>query len=219
MDEITRRRFIEAASLAMAAVSPLAAAAQNQEQAPAPTRATSPRATSRARDLTDGELEAMFRRCSNTGKWGANDELGTLNYITPAKRIAAAKLVKTGEVVSVARDLTTRASKTNAQPVVHTMAPIDANGPAATDSFSIAPHGMVVTHMDALCHFSWKDQYYNGRKRSETLTATGAKWGSIYAQRQGIFTRGVLLDVAAARGVRWYNPDEYVTVADFEAAE
>ena len=161
----------------------------------------------------------MFRRCSNTGRWGADDELGTLNYITPARRIAAAALVKTGEVVSVARDLTTRASKSNAQPVVHTMAPIDANSPAATDSFSIAPHGMVVTHMDALCHFSWKDQFYNGRKRSDTLTATGAKWGSIYAQRQGIFTRGVLLDVAAARGVRWYNPDEYVTVADFEAAE
>jgi kynurenine formamidase len=218
MDDITRRRFIEAASLA-AAVSPLAAAAQNQGQAPAPTRATSPGATSRARDLPDGELEAMFRRCSNTGKWGPNDELGTLNYITPAKRIAAAQLVKTGEVVSVGRDLTTRQSKTNGQPVVHVMMFSDANSPSCGDYFTIAPHGMVVTHMDALCHFSWKDQFYNGRKRSETLTASGAKLGSIYAQRQGIFTRGVLLDVAAARGVSWYKPDEYVTVADFEVAE
>lgn len=220
MNEITRRRFIEAASLA-AAVPAVGAAAQGQTppaQSAGPTRAAAPRTTSRARDLTDAELEAMFRRCSNAGKWGPNDELGTLNYITPAKRIATAKLVKTGEVISAARDLKTQASKTNAQPVVHTMAPID-NGPAATDSFSIAPHGMVVTHMDALCHFSWTDQYYNGRKRSETLTASGAKWGSIYAQRHGIFTRGVLLDVAAARGVRWYNPDEYVTAADFEAAE
>jgi kynurenine formamidase len=223
MNEMTRRKFIEAASLA--AASPLAAAAQSGTQTPTPSpapgasRATARRATSRARDLTDAELEAMFRRCSNAGKWGVTDELGTLNYITPAKRVAAAALVKTGEVVSVARDLTTRKSKTNGDPVVHTMAAIDPNGPAATDSFSIAAHGMVVTHMDALCHFSWKDQYYNGRKRSETLTATGAKWGSIYAQRHGIFTRGVLLDVAAARGVRWYNSDEYVTVADFEAAE
>ena len=220
MNEISRRRFIEAASLA-SAVPAVAAAAQTQGQAqPAgPARAAANRATSRARDLTDAELEAMFRRCSNAGRWGANDEIGTLNYITAAKRVAAAKLVKTGDVVSAARDLTTRASKTNADPVVHTMARIDPNGPAATDSFSIASHGMVVTHMDALCHFSWKDQFYNRRKRSETLTASGAKWGSIYAQRQGIFTRGVLLDVAAARGVRWYNPDEYVTVADFEAAE
>ena len=220
MNEMTRRRFIEAASLAAAAPA-VAAAAQTtaRPQPAAPTRAAAPRTTSRARDLTDAELEAMFRRCSNTGRWGADDELGTLNYITPAKRIAAAALVKTGEVVSVGRDLTTRQSKTNAQPLVHNMMFSDANSPSVVDGFTIASHGMVVTHMDALCHFSWKDQFYNGRKRSDTLTANGAKWGSIYAQRQGIFTRGVLLDVAAARGVPWYNPDEYVTVADFEAAE
>ena len=108
MNEMTRRQFIETASLAAAA--PLAAVAQRGTQAPpaAPTRATAIRTTTRARDLTDAELEAMFRRCSNAGKWGVTDELGTLNYITPAKRVAAAALVKTGEVVSVARDLTTR---------------------------------------------------------------------------------------------------------------
>ena len=219
MHEITRRRFIEAAGLA-AVVPPFAAEAQNgpTQTPPAPTRAGAPRATTRARDLTDAEIEAMFRRCSNAGRWGANDELGTLNYITPAKRVAAAALVKTGDVVSAGRDLTTKASKTNGQPVVHTMS-YSPEGPAAADSFTIASHGMVVTHMDALCHFSWKDQLYNGRKRSETLTPAGARFGSIYAQRHGIFTRGVLLDVAAARGVNWYQPDEYVTVADFEAAE
>jgi kynurenine formamidase len=218
MIEITRRRFIETASLA-AVASPIAAAAQSAGQAPAPTRTNASRGTSRARDLTDAELEAMFHRCSNTGKWGANDELGTLNYITPAKRVAAAQLVKTGEVVSVGRDLSTRQSKTNGQPVVHMMMFSAANSPSCGDYFTIASHGMVVTHMDALCHFSWKDQLYNGRKRSETLTPSGARWGSIYAQRQGIVTRGVLLDVAAARGVTWYQPDEYVTVADLEAAE
>ena len=83
MDEITRRRFIETAGLA-AVVPPLAAAAQSAGQTSGPTRAAAPRATSRARDLTDGELEAMFRRCSNAGKWGPDDELGTLNYIAAA---------------------------------------------------------------------------------------------------------------------------------------
>jgi kynurenine formamidase len=218
MNEITRRRFIEAAGLA--AVVPFGVPQQNatQTQPAEPTRASSPRATARARDLTDAELEAMFRRCSNAGKWGPNDELGTLNYITPAKRVAAARLVRTGDVVSAGRDLATQKSKTNGQPVVHVMS-FTPEGPSAGDSFTIAPHGMVVTHMDALCHFSWKDQLYNGRKRSETLTQGGARFGSIYAQRQGIFTRGVLLDVAAARGVNWYQPNEYVTAADFEAAE
>jgi len=187
--------------------------------AQAPTRAAASRRTTRARDLTDEELEAMFKRCSNTGRWGQDDERGTLNYITPAKRIAAAGLVKTGEVVSVARDLSTRPSKTNTAPLTHIMQFAAANSPACGDYFAIAPHGMVVTHMDALCHFSYNDQLYNGRKRSESITGSGARWGSIYAQRQGIFTRGVLLDVAAARGINWYQPDEYVTVADFEAAE
>jgi kynurenine formamidase len=214
--DITRRRFIETAGIA-AAVPTLANGALAASQGA--TRATAPRKTSRARDLTDAELEAMFHRCSNTGRWGPNDELGTLNYITPQKRIAAAALVKLGEVVSVGRDLSTKQSKTNGQPVVHMMIYTDAKSPSCSDYFTIAPHGMVVTHMDALCHFSWNDQFYNGRKRSESLTASGSKWGSIHAQRQGIFTRGVLLDVAAARGVPWYNPDEYVTAADFEAAE
>lgn len=222
MSEITRRRFLEAASLAAVPVSMPRQRVPQQDAAQArpaePARATPSRATSRARDLTDAELEAMFRRCSNAGKWGPNDELGTLNYITPAKRVSAAGLVRTGEVVSVGRDLTTQKSKTNAQPVVHVMS-FTPEGPSAGDSFTIAPHGMVVTHMDALCHFSWQDQFYNGRKRSGTLTQSGARFGSIHAQRHGVFTRGILLDVAAARGVNWYQPDEYVTTADFEAAE
>jgi kynurenine formamidase len=203
----------------MAAAAPALITAHEETAAQGSSRATATRRTTRARDLTDAELEAMFRRCSNAGRWGRDDELGTLNYITPQKRVAAAALVKGGEVVSVGRDLSTRQSKTNGQPVVHMMTYSDAKSPSCGDYFTIAPHGMVVTHMDALCHFSWNDQFYNGRKRSESLTASGSKWGSIYAQRQGIFTRSVLLDVAAARGVSWYSPDEYVTVADFEAAE
>ena len=67
-------------------------------------RAAAPRATSRARDLTDDELEAIFNRCSNSGRWGADDELGTLNYITPAKRIAA---VTKDDVVRVAKQYVT----------------------------------------------------------------------------------------------------------------
>jgi kynurenine formamidase len=161
----------------------------------------------------------MFQRCSNTGRWGPDDEQGTLNYVTAEKRIAAASLVRIGEVVSVGRDLSTTQSKTNARPLSHVMMYSPPGSPSATDAFSIASHGMVVTHMDALCHFSWEDTMYNGRKASESIRGNGANWGSIYAQRQGFFTRGVLLDVAAARGIPWYLPDEYVTVADFEAAE
>jgi kynurenine formamidase len=213
MTDISRRQFFEAAGLAAAApaLANVAAAAQGQN------RADPARRTTRAPDLSDAELEAMFKRCSNAGKWGPDDEKGTLNYITPAKRVAAAALVKTGDVVSVGRDLSTRQTKTDARPMTHIL--LYSDGPSAGDFYTFAPHGMRMTHMDSLAHFSWHDQFYNGRKRSQTLTPAGARWGSIFAQKDGVFTRGVLLDVAAARGIKWYESHEYVTVADFEAAE
>jgi kynurenine formamidase len=205
---MTRRQFVEAAGLAAAAAS-MRVSAQGASGAN----------TKRARNLSEDELQAMFERCSNTGRWGADDELGTLNYITAQKRIAAAGLVKTGEVVSVGRDLLTQQTKTNPQPLDLHMLYSGRNGVSRTDFFSLASHGMTVTHMDALCHFSVDGRLYNGREVARTFSGSGAQWGSVYAQKNGIFTRGVLLDVAAARNVPWYLPDEYVTVADFEAAE
>jgi kynurenine formamidase len=215
MSIVTRREFVTLASVTAALSS--AAAAQQQQGESGQDRSRAPRDTSRAKDLTDDELEAMFRRCSNTGKWGADDELGTLNYVTAAKRIAAAQLVRTGEVVSIGRDISQTASKVDPNPA--RLMITFGNGPGISDYFAMAPHGMTVTHLDALAHFSFDDTLYNGRKRSATMTSGGARWGSIFAMRQGIFTRGVLLDVAAARGVPWYESNEYVTVADFEAAE
>lgn len=209
MDNMSRRLFVGAAGI-IAAASALPAGAQGRGRQPRPNTVA---------DVTDDELVEMFERCSNAGRWGDADERGTLNYITREKRVAAAGLVRTGEVVSVGRDLSTQQTKTNPRPLSHMMLFSAPGSPSSGDHFGIASHGMVVTHMDALCHFSWEDRLYNGRRASETLTANGANWGSIHAQREGIFTRCVLLDVAAARGVPWYLPDEYVTVADLEAAE
>lgn len=215
MTTITRRDLITAAGLI--AVTPSLPAAQEKDYS-GPNRSLAPRNTRRARDLTEDELEAMYRRCSNTGRWGAEDELGTLNYITAEKRVASAGLVESGDVVSAGRDLSKQQSKVDPRPVQH-MVMYNGNGPGISDYFTVAPHGMVTTHLDALCHFSVGDTLYNNRKRSETVSANGASWGSVLAMKYGIFTRGVLLDVAAARGVPWYESDEYVTVADFEAAE
>ncbi|MDQ3400588.1 MAG: hypothetical protein M3470_06280, partial [Chloroflexota bacterium] len=54
---------------------------------------------------TDADLIALFDRVNNAGRWGQDDELGTLNHITPAKRRSAAGLVRTGEVVSLAHPI------------------------------------------------------------------------------------------------------------------
>ncbi len=215
MTTFTRRNLLSAGAFVASTLS-FTTLAQNRGESGA-DRSSAPRATSRARDLTEDELQAMFERCSNAGRWGPDDELGTLNFITQEKRLAAARLVRTGEVLSIGRDISTAQSKVDARPVQHMV--MFSNGPGISDYYSMAPHGMTMTHLDALCHFAVGDQLYNGRTRSETVSANGARWGSIFAMRQGIFTRGVLLDVAAARGVSWYESDEYVTVADLEAAE
>ena len=217
MSIVTRRGFVAFAGLLAAALSKTGAAQQTDEDS-GQNRSRASRATSRAKDLADDELEAMFHRCSNGGKWGADDELGTLNHVTAARRIAAAKLVRTGEVVSIGRDISKTASKVDPHPA-QLMITYNGGSPGISDYITMAPHGMTITHLDALSHFMFNDTLYNGRKRSVTMTADGAQWGSIYALRQGVFTRGVLLDVAAARGVPWYESNEYVTVADFEAAE
>jgi hypothetical protein len=217
MNSVTRRRFMTLAGMTAAGLS-RAAAAQQTEETSGQDRSRASRATTRAKDLTDDELEAIFHRCSNAGRWGADDELGTLNYVTAPKRIAAAKLVRTGEVVSIGRDISKTASKVDPHPV-QLMVTYNGNSPGISDYFTMAPHGMTITHLDALSHFMFNDTLYNGRKRSATMSADGTQWGSIFAMRAGVFTRGVLLDVAAARGVPWYESNEYVTVADFEAAE
>jgi kynurenine formamidase len=170
-------------------------------------------------NLSDDELAAMFERCSNAGRWGPDDELGTLNYITPEKVRAAAGQVKLGLIVSAGRDLSTTQTRSNPRPLSHIMMYAPGGRGASGDWFAIASHGMTVTHMDSLAHFSWEDRLYNGRSASTHFTPSGVTWGSIMAQRLGIFTRGVLLDVAAARGVPWFESDEFITVADLEAAE
>jgi Putative cyclase len=168
--------------------------------------------------VTDAALEEMFERCSNDGRWGDEDELGTLNLIDEAARRQAASLVRKGCVVRLGRPLPVNGSTVSAHPVVHRMlqSPDDT---AAIDSVCLTPHDPQMTHVDALGHVFYKSRAYNGRRRDETLGAGGLNSLSVAAMRDGIFCRGVLLDVAAARGVAYLGAGEFVTVGDLESAE
>jgi Putative cyclase len=168
--------------------------------------------------VTDAALEEMFERCSNRGRWGDDDELGTLNLIDEAARRRAASLVREGRVVCLGRPLPVTGSTVSAHPVVHRMLqPPDET--AAIDSVCLTPHDPQMTHVDALGHVFYNGRAYNGRRRDETLGTGGLSRLSVAAMRDGIFCRGVLLDVAAARGVAYLGADEFVTVEDLEAAE
>ena len=164
-------------------------------------------------------LDALFDELNNAGRWGPDDQLGTLNFITPAKRVAAASLVREGHALSLARDLDTRQSQNNPVPVRHTMCYQSHYPIGCVDSVVIDTHGFALTHLDAVAHVYRGDNVYNGRRASEVALPTGLAFGDILAQKDGMFTRGVLLDITAIRNVPWLSPNDGVYARDLLAAE
>jgi kynurenine formamidase len=167
----------------------------------------------------EDELDTLFDEVSNAGRWGANDELGTLNYITPEKRVAAARLVREGRALSIARDLDTFQSPNNPQPVRHTMCYQSHYPIGCVDALVIDTHGFAMTHLDAVAHVYRGEDVYNNRAAADVALPAGLSFGDILAQKDGMFTRGVLLNVCAVRGVDWLKPDDGVCAKDLLAAE
>jgi kynurenine formamidase len=163
------------------------------------------------------EILDYHRTLSNWGRWGPEDELGTLNMITPEVVAAAAATVRTGRTVSCARPLDTHAASDNPRPATHVMLGTHAEG-MGSDSLAVAPHGFATTHVDALCHVFYKGRLYNGYD-SATVTSDGAARLGVHHLRSGIVTRGVLLDVATERAVESLEPGEPIYPEDLDAAE
>lgn len=168
---------------------------------------------------TEQALDALFDEVNNAGRWGDDDELGTLNYITPETRRAAASQVQSGRALSLARDLDTIQSANNPSPVRHTMCYQSHYPIGSLDAVVIDTHGFALTHLDAIAHVYRGQDVYNNRAAAEVALAGGLTFGDILAQKDGIFTRGVLLNIAAVRGVEWLSPDEGVYAADLDGAE
>jgi hypothetical protein len=98
------------------------------------------------------ELDQLFAACSNEGRWGVDDELGTLNLITPEKRLAALASVRLGHVVSIGLDLAVSGSR---QFPPSAVLDVDARAEGSTsveDQLSLRVHGFETTHVDALGH-------------------------------------------------------------------
>src|SRR6266571_2228940 len=103
-------------------------------------------------------LRKLALQVRNWGRWGADDEIGTLNYITPKKRLEAARLVQTGEAFSIAIPLSTRQWENNPRPVQHIMAYEQHRPISALEFIGVFPHGFAVTHLDATTHVYWEDK-------------------------------------------------------------
>jgi len=178
----------------------------------------------KANRMSKEKFDELFKKVSNWGRWGPNDELGTLNYITPKHILAAASLVRSGRSVSLEIPINKVAGPDNPNPAVHHMVqtydvPSDIGEPQfAMDYLGCACHGDCHTHIDALCHIAYKGKLYNG-KPVTSVTSRGATSMDITAYAHGIVGRGVLLDIPRLRGVKWLEPGEAVTREELEAAE
>jgi kynurenine formamidase len=178
----------------------------------------------------DASLEQALPALSNWGRWGADDQLGTLNFITAEKRLAAAALIRTGRVVPLGREFSPqtprlrdfhyemRSFKDDALP----------EEAASIDIIGMTCHGFALTHIDALCHYftppgpywtpTGTQAMYNGYPVDDVTPNGALKLGIEHVGATGMVGRGVLLDIAELHG----GPlplGTIITVADLEAAE
>lgn len=182
--------------------------------------------------LDDAELLSWTRKLSNWGRWGSDDELGTLNYITGEQRRAAAALVRDGDVVSCAKSIGTAPSDDQLygapQRLMLSTEGLEGGRPqaagprarSAVEYVGFVFHGRNITHLDALSHVSSDGRLYNGYPEQTISRRDGATRLAVTAIANcGIVTRGILADIAALRGQDWLRPGEPVLPADLEAAE
>lgn len=178
------------------------------------------------RDASLGEdrFSALFDALCNWGRWGDDDERGTLNLLTPDRVSEATRLVRDGRTVSLSLPLNTRPAIHNPMPADHHMTLLGEAEPATEpvhflkDYVGLDYHNDGHTHIDALCHVSYRGSLYNGRAE-ETVSAQGAEVNTIDVLGDGLVARGVLLDVPRERKVEWLEPGESIFAEDLEAAE
>ncbi|MDR3524907.1 MAG: cyclase family protein [Acetobacteraceae bacterium] len=170
-------------------------------------------------------IEKAAKDLSNWGRWGADDQIGTLNFVTPADIVAAGKLIRKGKVFALGLSLK--------EPIqsglfggrwnpIHTML---ATGTDAANGNQDVPFPYLryaddainmpcqaSTQWDALCHIFYGDKMYNGFDAG-LVDARGAKKLGIENVRDKMAGRGVLLDIARWKGVDCL-PDGYAITSD-----
>ncbi|GIM92163.1 cyclase family protein [Paractinoplanes toevensis] len=174
-------------------------------------------------DRTDpaGAIAAAAKRCSNWGRWGADDVRGTMNFLTDAKRLDAARLIRRGVSFSLAQsfdmDGPQKGWRRRTNPV-HTMLDTGTDAAAGIQGF---PHGLggaddviamplqCSTQWDGLGHIFDHGHAWNGRLAAETVTSLGDGVTGIETVAGVIAGRGVLLDVGRAFGVDGELPDGF----------
>ena len=179
-------------------------------------------------------VERWMKDLSNWGRWGADDQLGSLNLVTAQKRQQAMALAKTGTVVSLERKVVIQQKddeiKADGQPSglsyyeirFRTFPKGDKrrNDEFNSDIQEFAVHGAGLTHLDALCHYSWNQKLYNGFPLEGVTADKGCAKDGLDNLKEGIVTRGVLVDMTRLKTATPRDPaSTRVYPEDIEAWE
>lgn len=169
------------------------------------------------------DFRTLGQRLRNWGRWGDRDERGTVNLITPQRLVAAAGLVRQGKIFDLGIPLDQRGPQVGGGRInpIHLMSEtgdeqLFPGGFRYADDYLFMPL-QGASQWDALAHVYYDDQMYNGFPARD-ITVKGAAHCAIDGQAKGIAGRGVLLDIAALRGVEWLEAGEVITPDDLDAA-
>lgn len=179
--------------------------------------------------LTRADVERAFEELKNWGRWGSDDQIGTLNFVRPEDIVAAARLIRRGRVFALGIPLDRNGPQTGLfggrwNPI-HTMLATGTDAIAgnqdehpklryADDALHMPVQA--ATHVDSLGHIFFGDRMYNGHPAS-LVDSNGCRKNGVEHMRDRLVGRGVLLDVARHRGVDWLEDGEGISNAELDA--
>ncbi len=185
-----------------------------------------PQSTGSARPAIANEED--FRRAmkelSNWGRWGADDELGAANLITPAKRKQALALAKEGVPISLAHDVAQEKAADAPNILERVLGDVTPTGTTDRYQYTGTYHGVIHSHLDAVdCHVMFEGKGYNGRPMEDIKSTGGCPKGNIDALKDGVVTRAILFDATRLPGKAtpqgWLEPGTAIHREDLEALE
>ncbi|MCW2852490.1 MAG: cyclase [Nocardioides sp.] len=188
---------------------------------------TTPQESSRVFDVSD--VDELAKRHSNWGRWGSEDQIGTLNHLTDQHRMNAVATVRTGEVISLALPFDANGPQTGAfgrnNPVHYMMATGTDALAGAQDHMPTTRHaddGITMplscgTQWDGLSHIFYEGKMYNGHSAA-LVSSDGAARNGVQNMRDKVVGRAVLLDLPRASGRPWLEPGEAILPETLDAA-
>jgi len=177
-----------------------------------------------AKIANEADFLRAMKELSNQGRWGADDELGAANLITPAKRKQALALAKEALPISLAHDVAQEKAADAPNILERTLGDVTPTGTTDRYQYTGTYHGVIHSHLDAVdCHVMFEGKGYNGRPMEDIKATGGCPKGNINALKDGVVTRAILFDAtrlpgkAAPQG--WLEPGTAIHREDLEALE